>query len=262
VIPRADITAWRAKAPWSNNEQVEQDLIICRALVELYSHEVIQKNCAFRGGTAIHKLYMNPQPRYSEDIDLVQIYPQAIGDILNCVRERLAFLGKPRITQKNRNNTLTFTCESEIPPIVPIKVKIEINCREHIVVNGLHNVPFKVASRWFTGESALTTYSLEELLGSKLRALYQRKKGRDLFDLWYCLTNRPLDEQVIFRTFETLMENEGHSISQKAFMANMNHKLNDPDFIGDVTGLLRIDTPFLVQEAWRIVTERLIAQLA
>lgn len=262
MIPRADITAWRAQAPWSSNEQVEQDLIISRALVELYSHELIQKTCAFRGGTAIHKLYMAPQPRYSEDIDLVQIDPQPIGEVLNCVREQLTFLGTPRIIQKNRNNTLVFICESEIPPVVPIKLKIEINCREHIIVNGLQRTPFKIASRWFNGESTLTTYSLEELLGSKLRALYQRKKGRDLFDLWYCLANRPHDDQVIIRTFVSLMENTGHSITQRAFIANMNYKLNDPDFSGDLTGLLRVGTPFDLAEAWRVVADRLISKLA
>ena len=35
---------------------------------------------------------------------------------------------------------------------------------------------------WFSGRCELTTYALEELLGTKLRALYQRAKGRDLFD--------------------------------------------------------------------------------
>ena len=40
-----------------------------------------------------------------------------------------------------------------------------------------------MASRWFTGAAKVLTYDLDELLGTKLRALYQRKKGRDLFDL-------------------------------------------------------------------------------
>lgn len=174
MIPRADITAWRELAPWSSNEQIEQDLILCRSLVELYSDPLIQETCAFRGGTAIHKIYMTPSPRYSEDIDLVQVQPQPIGGILNCIREQLSFLGAPRILQKNRNNVLIFRCESEIPPIVPIRLKIEINCREHLIVHGLQMMPFAVRSRWFSGDCHLSTYCLEELLGSKLRALYQR----------------------------------------------------------------------------------------
>jgi len=261
VIPRADVTAWRSQAPWNSNEQVEQDLIICRALVELYSKDLLRSSCAFRGGTAIHKLYMPPQSRYSEDIDLVQIQPEPIGKVLDSVRESLAFLGTPRITQKNRNNTLVFICESEIPPIVPIKLKIEINCREHLSVLGHQELPFQVESRWYSGKCNLTTFSLEELLGSKLRALYQRKKGRDLFDLWYCLCGRPLDDHAIIATFTRLLEQEKLHILQKSFLENMNNKIHDPDFIGDMKGLLRSGITFEFEKAWNLVAERLISRL-
>lgn len=35
MIPRAFITHWRSSVPWALDEQVEQDLVISRALVEL-----------------------------------------------------------------------------------------------------------------------------------------------------------------------------------------------------------------------------------
>lgn len=50
-----------------------------------------------------------------------------------------------------------------------------------------------VEGGWFTGKAMLTTYHLEELVGTKVRALYQRKKGRDLFDLYTALTARELE---------------------------------------------------------------------
>lgn len=78
---------------------------------------------------------------------------------------------------------MLFRVESEIPPTVQIRLKVEINCFEHFNVLGLTKIPLKVENSWFTGEAELTTYHFEELLGTKLRALYQRKKGRDLFDL-------------------------------------------------------------------------------
>ena len=40
-------------------------------------------------------------------------------------------------------------------------------------------------SPWFTGATDIITYELDELMATKLRALYQRRKGRDLFDIWY-----------------------------------------------------------------------------
>jgi predicted nucleotidyltransferase component of viral defense system len=73
VISRAHITAWRAIAPWSTDAQVEQDLIVSRALVQIFSESTLSSRLAFRGGTALHKLFLNPPSRYSEDIDLVQV---------------------------------------------------------------------------------------------------------------------------------------------------------------------------------------------
>lgn len=96
MIPQQYITEWSEIAPWKANEQVEQDLIISRTLVELFSDEFIAERVAFRGGTAIHKLYLEPQPRFSEDIDLVQISAEPIGSTINKIRKLLSFLGKPK----------------------------------------------------------------------------------------------------------------------------------------------------------------------
>lgn len=82
MIPRAHITAWRAHAPWSTDAQIEQDLIISRAIVEVFSDPLLSGSLAFRGGTALHKLYLTPPARYSEDIDLVQVEGGPIGDIM------------------------------------------------------------------------------------------------------------------------------------------------------------------------------------
>ena len=100
MIPQAYITEWSGQVPWQTNEQVEQDLVICRALVEIFSDDLLAKSLAFRGGTALHKLYLNPQPRYSEDIDLVQITAAPFGTVADRLRERLAFLGEPARKQK------------------------------------------------------------------------------------------------------------------------------------------------------------------
>ena len=180
MINRTAIQQWSEHAPWIDNAQIEQDLIICRALVAIFSDEFLASQLAFRGGTALHKLYLSPQPRYSEDIDLVQITPGPIKPIMYRLGEVLDWLPDRVTKQKRYNNTMLFRVESEIPPTVQIRLKVEINCFEHFNVLGLTKIPFKVENSWFTGEAELTTYHFEELLGTKLRALYQRKKGRDL----------------------------------------------------------------------------------
>ena len=118
MIPRSDIVFWRQNSPWQLDGQVEQDLVISRALVELFTDEAIRQNLAFRGGTALYKLYMDKPVRYSEDIDLVQVAPKPIGKIIDKIKERLAFIDtSPRVNQKNRNNTIIFCFNSEIAPI-------------------------------------------------------------------------------------------------------------------------------------------------
>lgn len=94
MIPQAYITEWSDQVPWQTNEQIEQDLVICRALVEIYSDEFLASSLAFRGGTALHKLYLFPQPRYSEDIDLVQIRPGPIKETVQRLQKCLSFLEK------------------------------------------------------------------------------------------------------------------------------------------------------------------------
>ena len=68
MIPHDYITEWRTVAPWIQDFQVEQDLAISRALVEIYSHALLRDALAFRGGTALYKLHLKPPARYSEDI--------------------------------------------------------------------------------------------------------------------------------------------------------------------------------------------------
>ena len=86
MIPRDYITEWRAEAPWVQDSQVEQDLVISRALVEIFSHPLLSGSLAFRGGTALSKLHIRPAARYSEDIDLVQreAEPAGLSELYLC----------------------------------------------------------------------------------------------------------------------------------------------------------------------------------
>jgi len=259
MIPQSYITAWRKQAPWQENYQVEQDLIIQRALIALFSDEFIKKRLAFRGGTALHKLFLAPAARYSEDIDLVQVKAEPFGAIIDRIREQLLFLGKPRIKQKEHNNTIVFSVQSEDD--VPMKLKIEVNTREHFSVYGLQDIPVKLDSEWNNGEALVPTYGLDELLATKLRALYQRKKGRDLFDLWYALNNAGVNVDKVIEAFKYYMSEEGNTITQKEFLENMEKKVEDADFIGDMNGLLRSGIAYDINEAYELVKKEILEKI-
>lgn len=97
MIPRDFITEWRAHAPWVTDRQVEQDLVLSRALVELYSRPEIARSLAFRGGTALYKLHLRPAARYSEDIDFTQARAGPIGPVLDAIHDALdGWLGAPQ----------------------------------------------------------------------------------------------------------------------------------------------------------------------
>lgn len=262
MIRRESILEWNEFLPWQDKAMVEQDLIISRALVAIFSDDFLATQLAFRGGTALHKLYLSPQPRYSEDIDLVQIAAGPIKPIMYRLGEVLDFLPNRVTKQKRYNNTMLFRLESEFPPVVPIRLKIEINCYEHFNELGLVKFPFEVRNSWFSSKCEITTYKLNELLGTKVRALYQRRKGRDLFDLYVALTKAAVDADEIIRCYRRYIS---FSVSQpptrKQFTLNMEEKMTDAEFLGDTAMLLRPGQDFNIEEAYKVVYDRLISHI-
>jgi predicted nucleotidyltransferase component of viral defense system len=225
LIPRAYIQAWSAKAPWPDLRQVEQDLIICRALCDLFNAADLRDRIAFRGGTAIHKLLFKQPLRYSEDIDLVQTRAEPIGATVDAIREALSWLGKCNRTQAGHSMHLIFKFAPEIDPQSPLKLKVEINTREHANRNGTVRYPFTVESDWYQGKAEITSFKPDELFGTKLRALLQRNKGRDLFDLHHGMEQLALDADSLIACFEHYLELEGHPISRAMAEQRMLQKL-------------------------------------
>jgi predicted nucleotidyltransferase component of viral defense system len=262
VIPKADIVAWRKFAPWVNDAQVEQDLIISRAIVAIFQNPVLAERLAFRGGTALHKLYFDIPRRYSEDIDLVQIISAPIGQVIDLLQDALnGFLGSPRRKQTEQSVTLIYRLESEGPPVVQMRLKVEINTREHFTVEGYQKQPFAVQSRWFKGNCEITTYTLEELLATKLRALYQRRKGRDLFDLWLGITEGKADAERIINIFKHYMENEGQTVDGMNYEKNLQEKMIHRGFLTDLKPLLPADTTYDIEMAFLRIRNDLLLKI-
>lgn len=259
MIPQAAINQWRKTAPWPQNSQVEQDLILSRALVEIFQDEVVSKSLVLRGGTALHKLYVDEPLRYSEDIDLVQHTEGPIGPILDGLRARLdPLLGKPRRERNPGTVTMLYRLESEIPPVVQLKLKVEINSREHFDVFGVVDKPFEVQSLWYAGKAQVKTYTLEELMGTKLRALYQRRKGRDLFDQWVGLEKKSTQPAKIVETFRRYMKEGKTEVTQNEFKRNLEDKIKMEAFHNDLKPLLNPSVEYDAVKASQIVTKRLL----
>lgn len=112
------------------------------------------------------------------------------------------------------------------------------------------------------GSCQLISFQIEEMLGTKLRALYQRKKGRDLFDLYHALNKLDIDTEKLIYCFKEYMKfSVNRPPTRKQFLRNMEDKLKDPDFEGDIFALLRPGTEYNQDEAYQRIRKELIEKI-
>jgi predicted nucleotidyltransferase component of viral defense system len=260
MIPESFIESWRTNAKWQNLVQVEQDLVISRALIELYNEPYIKEVLVFRGGTALNKLFLHPATRYSEDIDFVQKNPEPIGQTIDHIRNVLqSWLGEPKwkITERSAKLVYKYDAINKLPA----KLKIEINTTEHFHVLPLKIVPFVMNSEWFQGKTNIITYEIDELMATKLRALYQRRKGRDLFDLWYVSSQNLINIDRVIKIFQQYCANDGLKISGEQFRQNLTLKKNNKDFKIDMNVLLSSNINWSFEKAFDFVMQKIISRL-
>jgi predicted nucleotidyltransferase component of viral defense system len=241
MIPVMNIIAWSKFVPWAEQRQVEQDLIISRAIVDLFADPFLREQLRFRGGTALNKLHFPAPIRYSEDIDLVRTTSGPIGPILDRVRERLEpWLGRASFEQSQVAPKLRFRVPAEDQAATAqIRLKVEINTAEREAYDPPQAIPFRVDNPWFAGEADVATFSREEMLATKLRALLQRSKGRDLFDLAHGLdVFDGLNAGRVVGCFGQYLDSSGIRISRAEAEQRMFAKLTNPGFLADMRPLL------------------------
>ena len=248
MIPAQNIVAWGNVVPWADQRQVEQDLIISRALVEIFSDNRLRDALRFRGGTALNKLHFPEPLRYSEDIDLVRTSAGPIGPLLDQLRVVLEpWLGRAQFDQSRVAPKFRFRVEAEDGSGVPIRLKVEINTREIEAFDAPTALPLEIVNPWFSGEAAIPTFSREEMLATKLRALLQRDKGRDLYDLAHALdVFEGLEVDRIVEMLGRYLGLSGQAISRAQAQERMFAKLANPRFLLDMRPLL----PAAQVEAW------------
>ncbi len=248
MIPQAYLQEWSAKAPWPDLRQVEQDLVISRALCDLFTAPALAGKIAFRGGTAINKLLFRQPLRYSEDIDLVQTQAAPIGATVDAIRAALGWLGKCNRNQAGHSMHLVFRFTPEAAPDTALRLKIEVNTREHDSLLGLKKYPFEVVNGWHQSKTEIASFEPEELFGTKLRALLQRRKGRDLFDLNEGLRQLDLDPKKLVACLEHYLALEGNPISRADAERRMLEKLTR-NLIEDIDPLLPTGVRFTDADA-------------
>lgn len=233
MIPESVVTGWSIDHPWPNADQVEQDLLLAQAICEISNDELLGKELVLRGGTAFHKLYLSRPARYSEDLDFVRTSAGGIGDVMKRLTEMGRKLGFEVRTQMTVHPKVFWRFVSVSG--VKRKIKIEINTYERSPMLPLVTLPISVESGWCSSRADVFVFQAPELCATKLRALYQRSKGRDLFDLWLALTKLGVVPEEIITAFGAY---KSQSLTRRLMEKNLNAKLLDQDFCHDCDALI------------------------
>jgi predicted nucleotidyltransferase component of viral defense system len=229
MIPANAVTAWGTTHAWPTREQVEQDLLLSRAICAIASDDYLSQELVFRGGTALHKLHLdNPT--------------------------ELGYTVSTRVSEHPKVYWRT-TADSG----VPLRIKIEVNTHERSPALPLTERPHRVDSSWWSGEANVRTFQPAELMATKIRALYQRSKGRDLFDLWLALERLHLEPSEILAAFGPYRPDGLTALKSRE---NLARKLVDPLFRTDLDPLV-IYWPddYDIHTAGALISDRLLDRL-
>jgi len=264
MIPRDILQAWRGVAPWNAFDQIEHDLILSRILVEMFQDEFLSEHLIFRGGTAINKFHFSPPKRFSEDLDFTQFHEGPIKPIQSKILRLIEDIEGLEFAKPGRGGLgwkYYFDFEPEESAVRTRRIKIEINTRDHFTLFGRTTRVFEMKSPWFSGKANVTTVKAEGLMTGKMVALYDRAKGRDLFDLSEALKDKIIDPNEVIEGFNNYLRRDERSVSRAEFEMNLSRKLCDHDFREDVLPTLGMDMEYSPDEAAQRVHDKLIKKL-
>jgi hypothetical protein len=254
MLPTDAITAWAVDHPWPTPTQVEQDLLLSQAMCEIANHPLLGDELAFRGGTALHKLHVDTPFRYSEDLDYVRSTPAGIGPVTKALTDLGAALGHTVRTQIGEHPKVYWRTVAADGS--PLRIKIEINTHERSPALGHTRINYRVESAWWSGSADIKTFHAPELVATKIRALYQRSKGRDVFDLWLALTHLRLDPDRIITAFAPYRP---PGWTPRLAERNLQAKLATEEFGRDLDQLVqRVPADFSMKAAGHLILTELI----
>ena len=234
MISAADIQHWRNRVPWNDSDQVEQDLILARLMIEIATDPLLGDELVMRGGTCFHMLWLDRPWRYSEDLDYVRRTDGPVGPIFDALRaigDRVGFDKTSTAVGRHPKARLHSTFVTG----TPMRVKVEMNTFERSPARPTTTRPLAIDSPWFTGSADIATFEGAELAATKIRAIYQRSKGRDLFDLWLAVDQAGIAPADIASCFDPYRPDNWTPTKAHA---NLDAKVSDRAFVTDVESLL------------------------
>lgn len=263
-MQQSHLIAWQTHAPWPRRSQIEQDLRLSRGVAAIFADPVLVERLAMRGGTVLHKGHLTPATRYSEDIDLVLVKPMNTDALDQHLRRVLTpVLGQPddsliadawlAIRNVLKPSRILRTAYKFVPLGLRKEetIKVEVNLNENASFRPLVNVEMETLDE--DGDvlrAVARSYDINEMLGTKTRALMQREQGRDLYDLSHAwqlstagATAYVVDGQKVMEAFAWYLEKEGTRMGADEANALLDARVRKESFRRDMDTLLRPGLP-------------------
>ncbi len=246
-------------------------------MAALFNDAFLHTQIAMRGGTLLHKVHLAPPARYSQDIDLVVFGDRPEDHIRKALKRVLReVLGNPKASvwdaiglairntvKPSRVLRMTYSVPSIIEAGTRLEIVVEANVTERTPHRPLVEIPFEFSFRDTPVRTRIKGYEIHEMLGTKMRALFQRKRGRDLFDLYWALTlaKPPVDPGAVIESFQHYLRQEGSDAGRAEFMGILESHLADRSFCSDMDQLLRVGAAYDPRMAGDYVKEKLLSLL-
>lgn len=163
--------------------------------LDIFFRIVPPKTIFFKGGTALRLLYGSD--RFSEDLDFTvpsknNPFDLAKKTVLKLQSEIADISIKQIDTLAGASAKISL---NGFAPHHPLTIKLDFSLREHVLTPQIAVIKNTLP---VSGISLVDAVSKEEILAEKIRAVVHRKKGRDLYDLWYLLhTGTRLDKSFV-----------------------------------------------------------------
>lgn len=277
MITAQELADWRSYANWSTDMMVEQDFLLSRAVDAIFADKWLGGQVAMRGGTILHKSHLAPASRYSEDIDLVLITDAAGTSIQKALKRVLKpLLREPtesiltdiqlavrNLFMRSKIVRQTYHYAPEDPTAALGTLKVEANINETRPCFNIVEKPMEVPDgKGATKIIQVKSYDLDEMLGTKLRALLQREHGRDLYDLWRAWvvsesSNSTTKVQPIrvAEAFSFYMKRENSKLPRSEIQREMQRRMSSTKFLNDMTGYLPEGVTYSPQQAYEVFND-------
>ncbi len=208
MIGKADVLA-RAGEWQLRPDVVDKDYVLGWLLAGIAAHAETASQWVFKGGTCLKKCFFETY-RFSEDLDFsllpgAQYKADDVARILREVAERaseLSGIGFPagEVSVRERKNLQgERTFEARLGYRGPLaypgspKVRLDITRQEPVLDGVARRSIFHAYPDPLPPDAAVGTYTIDELFAEKVRALVERTRPRDLYDVVFVLENRPGD---------------------------------------------------------------------